>query len=254
MKFKKLLTVLGCFALVLMCAFTVVGCGEVEATADEINAYFAQEGVDTSFDGLHFEGNVDYKDAETFGKGYAKFSGEVVTTEEDGLIGKIYVEFSVEDADSGMTSGLKTTYYLKDNKLYNEKTKKAFAIYEADMMTPMMFSMVNGLANDAADAVLGALSYGSSEGAELTLQKKGDVEKGNITFIATATKDSNKEYALIRFEENKAVELVAEMNEDGNHSKITIRKYDGKVNLPNNLNEYTDNSGSSITPPSSVLG
>ncbi len=240
MKLKKLLTVLGCFALVLMCAFTVVGCGEVEATADEINAYFAQEGVETSFDGLHFEGNVDFKDAEAFGKGYAKFSGEVVTTEEDGLIGKIYVEYSVEDADSGMTYGLKTTYYLKDNKLYNEKTKKVFAIGGADMMTPMMFSMVNGMANDAAGAVLDVLSYESTEGTTLTLQKKGDVENGNITFIATATKDSNKAYALIRFEENKAVELVSEMNEDGNYSKITIRKYDGEVKLPENLNEYTN--------------
>ena len=248
MKFKKLLTVLGCFALVLMCAFTVVGCGEVEATADEINAYFEQEGVDTSFDGLHFEGNVDYKDAETFGKGYAKFSGEVVTTEEDGLIGKIYVEYSVEDADSGMTYGLKTTYYLKNNKLYNEKTKKAFAIYEADMMTPMMFSMVNGLANDAADAVLGVLSYESTEGTALTLQKKGDVEKGNITFIATATKDSNKEYALVRFEDNKVVELVAEINEDGNYSKITIRKYDGEVKLPENLSEYEESTPTLLPP------
>ena len=248
MKFKKLLTVLGCFALVLMCAFTVVGCGEVEATADEINAYFAQEGVDTSFDGLHFEGNVDYKDAETFGKGYAKFSGEVVTTEEDGLIGKIYVEYSVEDADSGMTYGLKTTYYFKNNKLYNEKTKKAFAIYEADMMTPMMFSMVNGLANDAADAVLEVLSYESTEGTALTLQKKGDVENGNITFIATATKESNKAYALIRFEENKAVELVSEINEDGNYSKITIRKYDGEVKLPENLSEYEESTPTLLPP------
>ncbi len=238
MKFKKLLTVLGCFVLVLMCAFTVVGCGEVAATAEEINTFFADSEVVSSFDGVRFDGEAKFKDAETFGDGYVKYSGEVATSDTEGLIGKIYVEFSVEDENSGMTYALKTTYYLKNNKLYNEKTKKYSSIGSADMMTPMMFGMVQSLASDAENSILGIIDK-ESDDVKLTLQKKGDAEKGNVTFIATAEEESNKTYAYVRYENKKVVELVAESNEEGIYSKTTIKAFDGKVNLPD-LSGYTE--------------
>ena len=238
MKFKKLLTVLGCFVLVLMCAFTVVGCGEVAATEEEVNDFFADSEVVSSFDGIKFDGEAKFKDAETFGDGYAKYSGEVVSSDTEGLIGKFYVEFSIEDANSGMTYALKTTYYLKNNKLYNEKTKKYSSIGSADMMTPMMFGMVQSLANDAEDPIVDILNM-ASEDNKLTLQKKGDAEKGNVTFIATLENGANKSTAFVRYENKTIVELVTELNEEGNYSKTTIKAYDGTINLPD-LSGYTE--------------
>ncbi len=240
MKIKRFLTVLGCFVLVLMCAFTVVGCGEVEATADEINAFLQTEGVETTFEdkGYHFDFYTKFGNLEVYKNGFIKMSGEFVPN-EDGFDGKIYVEYYFVDANSEAEYSLKTTYYLKDEKYYNTKTKK-ITTSASDFMTPVLMDRIYEAVENVKDAISDILAYNGQEGATLKLQKKGDIEKGNVEIFATANFETMKNYVYARYQNSKLVDYLTELSGEGTTIKINIKEYNGKINFPNDIENYED--------------
>lgn len=240
MKFKKLLTVLGCFVLVLMCAFTVVGCGEVDATAEEVDAFLASEGVDVSMDeGIYFDVNV-----------YGSVSGENVSVKMKGQIdkdgkGQFSLNFNAGEEKQN------TTIYLDENYAYFQDTKTKIALNEyTDADGPASVGgYVKGIYDcieDSSEALTELINiFGSSK--NFKLQKKGDAEKGNITFIGSIGTEAYTAKATIRFENFKISEVGLEskvtmaLDEDTMNMTMyeTLKVYNGSVTLPTDLNTYT---------------
>ena len=239
MKFKKLLTVLGCFVLVLMCAFTFVGCGEVDATAEEVDAFLASDSVDVSMDeGIYFDVNV-----------YGSVNGENVSVKMKGQIdkegkGQFNLNFNAGEEKQN------TTIYLDGNYAYFQDTKTKIALNEyTDAEGPeSVGGYVKGIYDcieDSSEALTELINmFGSNK--NFKLQKKGDAEKGNITFIGSVNTEAYTNKATIRFDNFKITEVGLEskvsmaMDEYTMNLTMyeTLKVYNGSVTLPSNLSEY----------------
>ena len=224
MKLRKILSILGCFALVLMCALTFVGCGEVESTKDEINDFLLEDGVETSFEdkGFKFDLYSRFGDAEVFKNGYVKMSGEIVPVDED-IEAKIYVEYFYEDSNSGMTIAFSGTYYIKDEKFYSTKTKNITS-NPSDVMTSSLYDSVVSAAKGVSGAINEIISYESDTNTTLTYQKKGDLEKKNVEFTITAKNSILKKTAFVKFNNGKIVEFLSDTDGEGASIKISIKE------------------------------
>ena len=237
MKLKKLLTVLGCFALVLMCAFTVVGCGEVEATAEEVNTFMANEAVVTEFKGINFNmdvsGKVNGKDV------VVKMNGNIDES-KNGSFTINYKYFEESMTASAYVDG--TNLYINDGKT---KTYVALDSLDYDNSSyEYYFNQVYGYLTDGTAEFMDLMT--SEFGDALKIQKKGDAEKGNITFITYMDENGLFAKATVRFDNFKIAEATAE-------SKMTmsigsksmsmsawckISTYTGTITLPTDLDTY----------------
>ena len=245
MKFKKLLTVLGCFVLVLMCAFTFVGCGEVDATAEEVDAFLASDSVDVSMD----EGI--YVDLNTYGS----LNGQNVSIKIKGQIdkdgkGQFSLNYNLGDYSQN------TNVYVSGNYVYlqDTKTKVAIADYVDEEGPASVGGYVKGIYDcieDSSEALLDFIKE-FGENSNFKLQKKGDAEKGNITFIGSIGTEAYTAKATIRFDNFKITEVgmesKASMAMGGDTMNMTmyetLKVYNGSVTLPTDLDTYKLSSSS----------
>ncbi len=243
MKLRKILSILGCFALVLMCAFTFVGCGEVESTKDEINDFLQADGVETSFEdkGYHFDLYSRFGDAEVIKNGYVKMNGEIVPTNED-IEAKIYDKYYYEETTSGMICAFSGTYYIKDGDYYCTKTKN-ITNAPSDTMTSKLLASVDQLAQNVVTSFETVFGYEGDQDTTLTYQKKGDVEKKNVEFTATAKNSILKKTAFVKFNNGKIVEFLSDTDGEGASIKISIKEYNGQINFPS-FDDYKDKTTS----------
>lgn len=240
MKFKKLLTVLGCFAIVLMCTFTFAGCGEVDTTADEVNEFFANEAVVSQFtEGYSFEVNVTGKVA---GKTlYAKMNGQLDSDRN----GKVSFNINSGKEVVNTNAYIDNTYIYFDNYLGSAKVK--IDISDASNEGDENFglgALLNHLTvadGDQTSFFVNTIDSFSEE--NLKLQKKGDVEKGNVEFIASISVDEGSAKMVIRYDNFKVVEIsnssIFKMGSKEVNISLKFTSYSGKVGLPNNLDSYT---------------
>ena len=249
MKLKRILTILGCFALILMCSLTVVGCGEVEATKDEVNEFLQADGIETSFEdkGYHFDLYSRFGDAEVFKNGYVKMSGEIVPVDED-IEARMYVEYYYEETATGTICAFSGTYYLKDDKFYSTKTKNITS-NPSDIMTSSLYDSVVSAAKGVSGAINEIISYESDTNTTLTYQKKGDLEKKNVEFTITAKNSILKKTAFVKFNNGKIVEFLSDTDGEGASIKISIKEYNGQINFPS-FDDYEDKT---IPPQNATL-
>lgn len=246
MKMKKLLTTLGCFALILVCAFTFVGCGEVDSSIDEVNAFLANDSVQTSFDrGISLEMTMSGYGA---GENYSvKISGQI---DKDGK-GQLRIYSNTEGEKIDTRAYIDGEYIYFEKYLGNNKVKYALSDAQDEDVGSILTQIYSQIDNGVEYFLSNVGTYSGVEGFKI--QKKGDEAKGNVEYIASVSHEKSFIKSTIKFSDYKIVEMINDMNMTiggflmtaSANASMTMRIYQkfsiftGKVTLPNNLNTYT---------------
>ena len=212
---NKILSIMACFAFVLVGGLTLAACGGSEETvsSDEFSEFVKQEGVVSEFSGYELDLQVVDLSANA-------------TVVSDGKNVDAKITFPSLDGSEGQV------IYVKDNNVYFGTGEDKFYMALADYSNSMQdLSSILAYSGDLSDMMIEFV--GRNSGFEIVKKTDGDT----VTFTAEVsytagetTKESSAEIVYINNVLNKLI-MVSQTN-GVTISNVSLSSYSGEISVP----------------------